>query len=78
MYFFFFFCVAVLSSGTNGINIPPDSAATSQSLSDATLKSSDSEDKVSWRRRLKVTNVNILGNKAGKTGMASAMLKEAV
>ncbi|NXH97058.1 RANB3 protein, partial [Pachycephala philippinensis] len=43
----------VLSSGTNGVNIPPDSAATSESPSDATLKSSDSEDKVSWRRRLK-------------------------
>ncbi|KAM9254784.1 ran-binding protein 3 isoform 3-T3 [Cariama cristata] len=31
--------------GTNGVNIPPDSAATSESLSNATLKSSDSEDK---------------------------------
>ncbi|NXB83906.1 RANB3 protein, partial [Vidua chalybeata] len=47
------FSQMVLSSGTNGVNIPPDSAATSQSPSDATLKSSDSEDKVSWRRRLK-------------------------
>ncbi|NWW25002.1 RANB3 protein, partial [Falcunculus frontatus] len=47
------FSQMVLSSGTNGVNIPPDSAATSESLSDATLKSSDSEDKVSWRRRLK-------------------------
>uniref|UniRef100_G1MQD1 Ran-binding protein 3 n=1 Tax=Meleagris gallopavo TaxID=9103 RepID=G1MQD1_MELGA len=36
---------AVLSSGTNGVNIPPDSAATSESLSNATLKSSDTEDK---------------------------------
>ncbi|KFV59773.1 Ran-binding protein 3, partial [Tyto alba] len=35
-----------LSSGTNGVNIPPDSAATSESLSNATLRSSDSEDKV--------------------------------
>lgn len=59
MYFFYFF-VAVLCSGTNGVNIPPDSAATSESPSDATVKSSDSEDKVSWRRRLKVTDVNIL------------------
>ncbi|XP_021383851.1 ran-binding protein 3 isoform X2 [Lonchura striata] len=40
------FSQMVLSSGTNGVNIPPDSAATSQSLSDATLKSSDSEDKL--------------------------------
>ncbi|NXT30168.1 RANB3 protein, partial [Syrrhaptes paradoxus] len=38
--------MAVLSCGTNGVNIPPDSAATSESLSNATLKSSDSEDKV--------------------------------
>ncbi|NWY19718.1 RANB3 protein, partial [Aphelocoma coerulescens] len=44
------FSQMVLSSGTNGVNIPPDSAATSESPSDATLKSSDSEDKVSWRR----------------------------
>ncbi|NWV79949.1 RANB3 protein, partial [Dasyornis broadbenti] len=43
------FSQMVLSSGTNGVNIPPDSAATSESPSDATLKSSDSEDKVSWR-----------------------------
>ncbi|NXB27027.1 RANB3 protein, partial [Rhagologus leucostigma] len=49
------FSQMVLSSGTNGVNIPPDSAATSESPSDAALKSSDSEDKVSWRRRLKVT-----------------------
>ncbi|NXM93814.1 RANB3 protein, partial [Sylvia borin] len=48
------FSQMVLSSGTNGVNIPPDSAATSESPSDATLKSSDSEDKVSWRRRLRV------------------------
>ncbi|NXI30268.1 RANB3 protein, partial [Sterrhoptilus dennistouni] len=47
------FSQMVLSSGTNGVNIPPDSATTSESPSDATLKSSDSEDKVSWRRRLK-------------------------
>ncbi|NXE66679.1 RANB3 protein, partial [Calcarius ornatus] len=47
------FSQMVLSSGTNGVNIPPDSAATSESPSDTTLKSSDSEDKVSWRRRLK-------------------------
>uniref|UniRef100_A0A663N5P1 Ran-binding protein 3 n=1 Tax=Athene cunicularia TaxID=194338 RepID=A0A663N5P1_ATHCN len=40
------FSQMVLSSGTNGVNIPPDSAATSDSLSNATLKSSDSEDKV--------------------------------
>ncbi|GAB0200702.1 ran-binding protein 3 [Grus japonensis] len=39
------FSQIVLSSGTNGVNIPPDSAATSESLSNATLKSSDSEDK---------------------------------
>ncbi|NXF23772.1 RANB3 protein, partial [Rhodinocichla rosea] len=47
------FSQMVLSSGTNGVNIPPDSAATSESPRDATLKSSDSEDKVSWRRRFK-------------------------
>ncbi|NWW35620.1 RANB3 protein, partial [Panurus biarmicus] len=47
------FSQMVLSSGTNGVNIPPDSAATSESPSDAALKSSDSEDKVSCRRRLK-------------------------
>ncbi|KGL89653.1 Ran-binding protein 3, partial [Charadrius vociferus] len=40
------FSQMVLSSGTNGVNIPPDSAAASESLSNATLKSSDSEDKV--------------------------------
>ncbi|NXC48592.1 RANB3 protein, partial [Penelope pileata] len=40
------FSQMVLSSGTNGVNIPPDSAATSESLSNATLQSSDSEDKV--------------------------------
>uniref|UniRef100_A0A8C3KSU8 Ran-binding protein 3 n=1 Tax=Calidris pygmaea TaxID=425635 RepID=A0A8C3KSU8_9CHAR len=40
------FSQMVLSSGTNGVNIPPDSAATSESLSNATLKSSDSEDKL--------------------------------
>ncbi|KFQ19488.1 Ran-binding protein 3, partial [Merops nubicus] len=40
------FSQMVLSSGTNGVNILPDSAATSESLSNAALKSSDSEDKV--------------------------------
>ncbi|NXT78511.1 RANB3 protein, partial [Zapornia atra] len=40
------FSQMVLSSGTNGVNISPDSAATSESLGDAALKSSDSEDKV--------------------------------
>ncbi|NWI55438.1 RANB3 protein, partial [Calyptomena viridis] len=40
------FSQMVLSSGTNGVNIPPDSVATSESPSDATLKSSDSEEKV--------------------------------
>ncbi|NXG98047.1 RANB3 protein, partial [Loxia leucoptera] len=40
------FSQMVLSSGTNGVNIPPDSAATSESPRDATLKSSDSEGKV--------------------------------
>ncbi|XP_064353611.1 ran-binding protein 3 isoform X2 [Dromaius novaehollandiae] len=40
------FSQIVLSSGTNGVNISPDSAATPESLSNATLKSSDSEDKV--------------------------------
>ncbi|NXW93077.1 RANB3 protein, partial [Alopecoenas beccarii] len=44
------FSQMVLSSGTNGVNIPPDSAAPSESLSNATLKSSDSEEKVSWGR----------------------------
>ncbi|NXX98170.1 RANB3 protein, partial [Centropus bengalensis] len=44
------FSQMVLSSGTNGVNIPPDSAAASESPSNATPKSSDSEDKVSWRR----------------------------
>ncbi|XP_010291261.1 PREDICTED: ran-binding protein 3, partial [Phaethon lepturus] len=39
------FSQMVLSSGTNGVNTPPDSAATSESLSNATPKSSDSEDK---------------------------------
>ncbi|NXL84318.1 RANB3 protein, partial [Alectura lathami] len=39
------FSQMVLSSGTNGVNIPPDPAATSESLSNATLKSSNSEDK---------------------------------
>ncbi|NXN21490.1 RANB3 protein, partial [Nycticryphes semicollaris] len=35
-----------LISGTNGVNTLPDSAATSESLNNATPKSSDSEDKV--------------------------------
>ncbi|XP_065603456.1 ran-binding protein 3 isoform X6 [Cyrtonyx montezumae] len=39
------FSQMVLSSGTNGVNISPDSAATSESLTSATLKSSDSEEK---------------------------------
>ncbi|NXD14215.1 RANB3 protein, partial [Nothocercus nigrocapillus] len=39
------FSQIVLSSGTNGVNISPDSAATSESLSNAAPKSSDSEDK---------------------------------
>ncbi|XP_039238780.1 ran-binding protein 3 [Pipra filicauda] len=39
------FSQMVLSSGTNGVNILPDSAATSELPSDATLKSSDSEEK---------------------------------
>ncbi|NWI18514.1 RANB3 protein, partial [Crypturellus soui] len=39
------FSQIVLSSGTNGVNISPDSAATSESLSSAAPKSSDSEDK---------------------------------
>ncbi|XP_062490335.1 ran-binding protein 3 isoform X4 [Pezoporus occidentalis] len=40
------FSQMVLSSGTNGVNIPADSAATSESLSNAAPKSSDSEDKL--------------------------------
>uniref|UniRef100_A0A8C8SM65 Ran-binding protein 3 n=1 Tax=Pelusios castaneus TaxID=367368 RepID=A0A8C8SM65_9SAUR len=42
------FSQMVPSSGTNGINIPPDSvvAATSESLSNTTLKNSDSEEQV--------------------------------
>ncbi|NWQ70175.1 RANB3 protein, partial [Neopipo cinnamomea] len=40
------FSQMVLSSGTNGVNIPPDSAASSELPSDATLKSCDSEEKV--------------------------------
>uniref|UniRef100_A0A8C5X2P4 Ran-binding protein 3 n=1 Tax=Malurus cyaneus samueli TaxID=2593467 RepID=A0A8C5X2P4_9PASS len=39
------FSQMVLSSGTNGVSTLPDSVATSESASDATLKSSDSEDK---------------------------------
>ncbi|OPJ85210.1 hypothetical protein AV530_013154 [Patagioenas fasciata monilis] len=52
------FSQMVLSSGTNGVNIPPDSAATSESLSNATLKSSDSEDKVSWSRIGRTLNIH--------------------
>ncbi|NXN97714.1 RANB3 protein, partial [Rhinopomastus cyanomelas] len=40
------FSQMVLSSGTNGVNIPPESAATSESPGNTTLKSSDSENKV--------------------------------
>ncbi|NWR56695.1 RANB3 protein, partial [Bucorvus abyssinicus] len=40
------FSQMVLSSGTNGVNILPDSAGASESLSNTTLKSSDSEEKV--------------------------------
>ncbi|KAM6294972.1 ran-binding protein 3 [Aegotheles albertisi] len=39
------FSQMVLSSGTNGVNVPADSATTSESQSNATLKSSDCEDK---------------------------------
>ncbi|NXN89739.1 RANB3 protein, partial [Bombycilla garrulus] len=50
------FSQMVLSSGTNGVNIPPDSAATSESTSDATLKSSDSEDKVTEGQKKESNN----------------------
>ncbi|NXU53957.1 RANB3 protein, partial [Turnix velox] len=40
------FSQMVLSSGTNGVNVLPDSTATSESLSNTAPKSSDSEDKV--------------------------------
>ncbi|NXO42387.1 RANB3 protein, partial [Locustella ochotensis] len=52
------FSQMVLSSGTNGVNIPPDSAATSESPSDATLKSSDSEDKVSECQKKESNNTS--------------------
>lgn len=44
------FFIIVPSSGTNGINAPPDSgvAAPSESLISTTVKRSDSEDKVSF------------------------------
>ncbi|NXI82349.1 RANB3 protein, partial [Rhipidura dahli] len=43
---------------TNGVNIPPDSAATSESPSDATLKSSDSEDKVTECQKKESNNTS--------------------
>ncbi|NWV54287.1 RANB3 protein, partial [Daphoenositta chrysoptera] len=52
------FSQMVLSSGTNGVNIPPDSAATSESPSDATLKSSDSEDKVTECQKKEFNNTS--------------------
>ncbi|NWH94592.1 RANB3 protein, partial [Aegithalos caudatus] len=52
------FSQMVLSSGTNGVNIPPDSAATSESPSDATLKSSDSEDKVTECQKKESNNTS--------------------
>ncbi|NXO90190.1 RANB3 protein, partial [Certhia brachydactyla] len=52
------FSQMVLSSGTNGVNIPPDSAATSESPSDATLKSSDSEDKASECQKKESNNTS--------------------
>ncbi|KGL77922.1 Ran-binding protein 3, partial [Tinamus guttatus] len=52
------FCVAVLSSGTNGVNISPDSAATSESLSNAAPKSSDSEDKARECQKKKSNNTS--------------------
>ncbi|NXG04496.1 RANB3 protein, partial [Sakesphorus luctuosus] len=50
------FSQMVLSSGTNGVNILPDSAASSESPSDATLKSSDSEEKVGDYPKKKSSN----------------------
>ncbi|XP_042650426.1 ran-binding protein 3 isoform X2 [Tyto alba] len=47
-----------LSSGTNGVNIPPDSAATSESLSNATLRSSDSEDKAGEYQKKESNNTS--------------------
>ncbi|NXO29071.1 RANB3 protein, partial [Cisticola juncidis] len=52
------FSQMVLSSGTNGVNIPPDSAATSEPPSDATLKSSDSEDKVAECQKKESNNTS--------------------
>ncbi|NXB12778.1 RANB3 protein, partial [Cnemophilus loriae] len=52
------FSQMVLSSGTNGVNIPPDSAAASESPSDATLKSSDSEDKVTECQKKESNNTS--------------------
>ncbi|NXS83750.1 RANB3 protein, partial [Erpornis zantholeuca] len=52
------FSQMVLSSGTNGVNIPPDSAATSESPSDATPKSSDSEDKVTECQKKESNNTS--------------------
>ncbi|NXB27881.1 RANB3 protein, partial [Eulacestoma nigropectus] len=52
------FSQMVLSSGTNGVNIPPDSAAASESPSDATLKNSDSEDKVTECQKKESSNTS--------------------
>ncbi|NXQ49537.1 RANB3 protein, partial [Catharus fuscescens] len=52
------FSQMVLSSGTNGVNIPPDSVVTSESPSDATLKSSDSEDKVTECQKKESNNTS--------------------
>ncbi|XP_041879135.1 ran-binding protein 3 isoform X2 [Corvus kubaryi] len=52
------FSQMVLSSGTNGVNIPPDSAATSESPSDAALKSSDSEDKAAECQKKESNNTS--------------------
>uniref|UniRef100_A0A8C4JI11 Ran-binding protein 3 n=1 Tax=Dromaius novaehollandiae TaxID=8790 RepID=A0A8C4JI11_DRONO len=59
------FSQIVLSSGTNGVNISPDSAATAESLSNATLKSSDSEDKAN---KPKQPNSPLLERKTGSAG----------
>ncbi|KAM6235775.1 ran-binding protein 3 isoform 2-T2 [Porphyrio hochstetteri] len=52
------FSQMVLSSGTNGVNISPDSAATSESLGDAALKSSDSEDKAGECQKKETNNTS--------------------
>ncbi|XP_063259090.1 ran-binding protein 3 isoform X3 [Prinia subflava] len=52
------FSQMVLSSGTNGVNIPPDSAATSEPPSDAKLKSSDSEDKAAECQKKESSNTS--------------------